>query len=102
LVRIPRWGWKVDTFWIALAGSLVALCVAAPWDHLRTVLSHDEATSPAAVTRMEIFTGMLVYDTFSVYVRSLLLAFVVLLVIFTKITGIPDRDRKSTRLNSSH
>jgi NADH-quinone oxidoreductase subunit N len=92
LVRLPRWGWKVDTFWIALAGSIVALCVAAPWDHLRTVLSPDQAASPSAVTRMEIFTGMLVYDTFSVYVRSLLLAFAVLLVIFTKITGIPDRE----------
>ena len=35
---------------------------------------------------------MLVYDTFSVYVRSLLLAFAVLFVIFTKLTGIPDRE----------
>jgi NADH-quinone oxidoreductase subunit N len=41
---------------------------------------------------MEIFTGMLVYDTFSVYVRSLLLGFAVLLVILTKLTGIPDRE----------
>src|SRR5207247_3994463 len=50
-------------------------------------------TVPSIVTeRMEIFTGMLVYDTFSVYVRSLLLAFAVLLVIFTKLTGIPDRE----------
>jgi NADH-quinone oxidoreductase subunit N len=92
LVRLPRLGWKVDTFWIALAGSIVALCVAAPWDHLRTVLTPEQAASPTAVTRMEIFTGMLVYDTFSVYVRSLLFAFAVLLVIFTKITGIPDRE----------
>jgi NADH-quinone oxidoreductase subunit N len=41
---------------------------------------------------MEIFTGMLVYDTFSVYVRSLLLAFAVLFIILTKLTGIPDRE----------
>ncbi|HEY2414322.1 MAG TPA: NADH-quinone oxidoreductase subunit N [Pirellulaceae bacterium] len=92
LVRLPRLGWKIDTFWIALAGSIVALCVAAPWDHLRTIIAPDQAANPAAVTRMEIFTGMLVYDTFSVYVRSLLFAFAVLLVIFTKITGIPDRE----------
>ncbi len=92
LIRLPRWGWKVDTFWIALAGSIVALCVAAPWDHLRTILAPDQAVSPTAVARMEIFTGMLVYDSFSVYVRSLLFAFAVLLVIFTKITGIPDRE----------
>jgi NADH-quinone oxidoreductase subunit N len=91
-IRLPRWGWRVDTFWVALVGSAAALYYAAPWEHLGAVLSPDQANNPAAVTRMEIFTGMLVYDTFSVYVRSLLLAFAVLLVIFTKISGIPDRE----------
>src|SRR5262245_44989763 len=73
--RLPRWGWKVDTFWIALVGSAAALYYAAPWQHLAAALSPEAASQPSAVTRMEIFTGMLVYDTFSVYVRSLLLAF---------------------------
>src|SRR5262245_31871704 len=91
-VRLPRWGWKVDTFWVALLGAAAALYCAAPWEHLAAALSADQASEPAAVTRMEIFTGMLVYDTFSVYVRSLLFAFAVLLVIFTKLTGIPDRE----------
>src|SRR5262245_3425353 len=91
-VRLPRWGWKVDTFWVALLGAAAALYCAAPWEHLAAALSADQASEPAAVTRMEIFTGMLVYDTFAVYVRSLLLAFAVLLVIFTKLTGIPDRE----------
>jgi NADH-quinone oxidoreductase subunit N len=89
-VRLPRWGWRVDTFWIALLGSLAALYYAAPWIHLRELAA--DAANPATVTRMEIFTGMLVYDTFSVYVRSLLLAFAVLFVIFTKISGIPDKE----------
>jgi NADH-quinone oxidoreductase subunit N len=88
-VRLPRWGWRIDTFWIALAGAAAALYSAAPWEHLAGSLSAD---SPAAVTRMEVFSGMLVYDTFSVYVRSLLFAFAILLVIFTKLTGIPDRE----------
>ena len=91
-VRLPRWGWRVDTFWIALLGSLAALYYAAPWIHLGAVLTDDRELLPGAVTRMEIFTGMLVYDTFSVYVRSLLLAFAVLFVIFTKISGIPDKE----------
>jgi NADH-quinone oxidoreductase subunit N len=91
-VRLPRWGRLIDTSWIALAGALAALFYAAPWVHLGAVLSAAEAAEPAAVTRMEIFTGMLVYDTFSVYVRSLLLAFAVLFVIFTKLSGIPDKD----------
>src|SRR6478609_5708702 len=91
-IRLPRWGWKVDTFWIALVGAGAALYFAAPWQHLVGALSDEAAAEPSAVTRMEIFTGMLVYDTFSVYVRSLLLSFAVLLVIFTKISGIPDRE----------
>jgi NADH-quinone oxidoreductase subunit N len=90
--RLPRWGWRIDTFWIALAGSIAALVCAAPWQHLAGALSPEQAADPAAVTRMEIFTGMLVYDTFSVYVRSLLLGFAVLLVIFTKLSGIPNRE----------
>jgi NADH-quinone oxidoreductase subunit N len=91
-VRLPRWGWRVDTFWIALAGTVVALYCAAPWQHLGATLTASQAADPAAVTRMEIFTGMLVYDTFSVFVRSVLLAFALLFVIFTKLTGIPDRE----------
>src|SRR6266568_2187087 len=91
-VRLPRFGWRIDAFWVALVGAGAALYCAAPWEHLVAALSPAGEAEPAAVTRMEIFTGMLVYDTFSVYVRSLLLAFAVLLVIFTKLTGIPDRE----------
>jgi NADH-quinone oxidoreductase subunit N len=90
-VRTFRWGWRVDTFWIALAGTGLALYCAAPWQ-LGGALSESQVTDPSAVTRMEIFTGMLVYDTFSVFVRSLLIAFSVLFVIFTKLTGIPDKE----------
>jgi len=91
-VRLPRFGWRVDTFWIALVGAAAALYFAAPWHHLGP-LTADAAKDPSiASQRMEIFTGMLVFDTFSVYVRSLLLAFAVLLVILTKLTGIPDRE----------
>ena len=42
--------------------------------------------------RMEIFTGMLVYDTFTVYMRSLLLLFLVLLVVLHQADGHPDRE----------
>jgi len=87
--RLWKWSRYIDTFWLALIGTVAALYVAAPWEHLRSALSPDQ---PAAVTRMEIFTGMLVYDTFSVYVRSILLAFAVLFVIFTRLTGVPDRE----------
>ncbi|HZL87047.1 MAG TPA: NADH-quinone oxidoreductase subunit N [Pirellulaceae bacterium] len=91
LVRLFRGGHRLHAGYIALAGSLAALYFAAPWHYL-TALPADAASSPAAVTRMEIFTGMLVYDPFSVYLRSVLLLFVALFVIFTRITGIPDRE----------
>jgi NADH-quinone oxidoreductase subunit N len=92
LVRLFRIGRYVDMFWLALAGSVAALYFAAPWDHLGEVLTADQAASPTAVTRMEIFTGMLVYDTFSVYVRSALFVFAILFVVFTRLSGIPDQE----------
>ena len=92
LVRLFRFGRRIDTFIIALAGSLAALYFAAPWEHLAGILSAEQAAVPSAVTRMEIFTGMLVYDTFSVFIRSVLLVFLVLFVMFTRLSGIPDHD----------
>lgn len=41
---------------------------------------------------VELFTGMLVADPFSAYMRGLLLAFALLFSAFTRISGIPDRD----------
>jgi len=77
-LRIPRLTSRIDSFLVMLVGSSVALYLAGPWRPLE---------QPA-----EIFTGLLVYDNFTVYFRTLLLAFAVLFAIFTKISGIPDRD----------
>jgi NADH-quinone oxidoreductase subunit N len=85
-VRLFRAARRVDMFWLALAGAVAALYFAAPWDHLR-VLTKDQELLPGAAVRMEIFTGMLVYDTFSIYIRSALLLFAVLFVVFTKLSG---------------
>lgn len=79
LVRVFNWGRRIDPYYFALIGSLVALYFGAPWLHL-------------ADGRVELFTGMLVYDGFTVYVRALLLVFLILFVIFTKLSGIPDRE----------
>ena len=45
-----------------------------------------------SIVRMEIFTGMLVHDGFSILMRSLLLAFLLLFFVFLRLSGIPDRD----------
>ncbi len=89
LVRVFDWGRKADAFFFALIGSGVALCFAAPWSHL---VQGVDPSDPSAVSRMEIFTGMLVYDSFTVYARTVLLGFAMLFAIFTKLSGIPDQE----------
>ncbi|MEX2114884.1 MAG: NADH-quinone oxidoreductase subunit N [Pirellulales bacterium] len=76
--RIPRFAARIDAFWLTLVGSAAALYLAGPW---------NEIAQPS-----ELFTGLLVYDSFTVYFRTLLFFFLVLFTIFTRISGIPDRD----------
>jgi NADH-quinone oxidoreductase subunit N len=83
LLRVFRGLEKIDAFWIALIGSAVGLWFSAPWNQLDSI---------ASLHRTELFTGMLVYDSFSIYFRAILLLFAVLFVIFTKLSGIPDRE----------
>lgn len=89
LVRLFAAGRHLNTGYIALAGSLIALYFAAP-GNLFSLPTGGDVAAPTDIVRMEIFTGMLVYDAFSVYVRAVLLVFVALFVIFTWLSGIPD------------
>jgi len=73
---------KLDAFLIVLIGSLAALYFAFP-------LKHFGSSDP--LPRCELFTGMLVYDAFTVYMRAFLVFFAVLFALFTRISGIPDR-----------
>lgn len=77
LARMPRWGYKINAFYVALIGSLIGLYYAAPW---------------TAVPRLEIFDGLLVYDQLTAYFRGVLMVFLVLFLIFTRLSGIPDRE----------
>ncbi len=83
LVRVLRWGRLVPGFVMALAGALVAL-----WFCDFAVVFQPGAE----IARTELFTGMLVYDTFTVFMRAFLLVFLVLFTVFTALSGIPDRD----------
>ena len=74
---------STDVSVIALAGGLIALGLLAPWQYFQNGVE---------IERTEFFTGMLVHDAFAVYVRSILMFFTVLFVVFTRISGIPDRD----------
>ncbi|MCA9119336.1 MAG: NADH-quinone oxidoreductase subunit N [Planctomycetaceae bacterium] len=88
-IRLFDGGRKADLFWVMLIGTGAAMLASAPWKYLG---SHPPQFGLDVVSRMEIFTGMLVYDPFTVFMRSLLIGFAFLFAIFTKLSGIPDRE----------
>ncbi|NIP84834.1 MAG: NADH-quinone oxidoreductase subunit N [Planctomycetales bacterium] len=69
----------IPTWLLALAGATAALAVSAPWIFLNQ-------------PRSEIFTGMLIYDPFTVFFRSLLVFFTILFVLLTRISGLADEE----------
>ncbi len=82
LVRLFRWTAWLHPFWLALGGSAVAFYYALP---------EGGVAGFEAIQRQEIFTGMLVYDSLTVFFRLFLLGFAVLFVILTRLTGLADR-----------
>ncbi len=82
LVKMLDPGGKINAFYVVIVGSLVALYFAGPWYYL----------TPGAANFSPIFTGMLMYDSFAVYMRGLLLLFLLLFASFTQISGVPGRD----------
>jgi NADH-quinone oxidoreductase subunit N len=82
LVRLFRWTAWIHPFWIALAGSAVAFWCAVPYGGIEALNE---------VGRQEIFTGMLLYDSLTVFFRLFLLSFAILFVILVRLTGLADR-----------
>ena len=82
LVRVFRGGEHVPPFLLAMIGSLVALWLAFP---------QEGFASWSSVAPQELFTGMLVYDTLTAAMRVFLLAFVVLFIVLSRLTGLADR-----------
>lgn len=68
---------------IAFLGALAAFVVAIPPGGLGTF---------HAIEREELFTGLLVYDGMTAYFRLFLMAFAVLFVVLSQLTGIADRE----------
>jgi NADH-quinone oxidoreductase subunit N len=87
LLRVFRGLERIDAFYIALAGSLVGLWLALPWTQPESLLAAD-----GHVVRHELFTGMLTYDSFTLFFRGLLMFFAVVFVTLTRLSGIPDRE----------
>ena len=75
---------RIPPFAIALVGAIAALVVAVPEGGL-------EIAAWKAIDRQELFTGMLVYDSVTAFMRFFLMAFAVLFVILSRLTGIADK-----------
>ncbi len=78
LVRMFSTGRGNGAYLVMMAGTLAALVVAL------------NTTAPEKPE--EIFTGMLVNDAFALFMRRLLLLFVLLFTSFTRLSGVPDRE----------
>jgi NADH-quinone oxidoreductase subunit N len=76
---------RIPPFAIALVGAIAALVAALPEGGMSAAAWSD-------IDRKELFTGMLVYDAVTVYMRLFLAAFAVLFVVLSRLTGIADPD----------
>ena len=78
---LPRW--RSGAYWLAIAGAAAALLLLEPWRALQ---------AGALGARQEIFTGMLVIDGLSIFLRGLLLVFLPLFALLAWITNVPPRE----------
>ena len=79
LFPIDRW---FPPYWIAMLGTAAAFGLAFS----QMVQFEPELLAPP----QEFFTGLLVYDRFTLFFRLFLLLFVILTIALTVVTGIPD------------
>ncbi|MFQ5731425.1 MAG: NADH-quinone oxidoreductase subunit N [Planctomycetaceae bacterium] len=91
----------VRSYWIALVGALAAFALAyLQFMHMRT--ADPSATLQTLAGALGIpgdpgrdtsfFTGLLVYDQFTVFFRLFLLLFLILVIALTVISGLPDNE----------
>ena len=82
----------LDSALVALGGAVFALWFA--WVDLRGLPGSPWAVADVAATplRQELFSGLLVFDSLTAYIRLVLAGFLVLYILFTKVSGIPDRE----------
>jgi len=90
LVRLVGLHRYVSAAAVAFVGVLAGLYFAAPWRYL--IKDPELAAAGDALLGTQIFDGLLIYDTLTVYFRSVLLVFALLFIIFTWLSGIPDRE----------
>ncbi len=82
----------LDAGWVALGG--VAFAASYAWaDCLRlSGGAWSGGVGDLLPGRVELFGGLLVFDSLSAYVRVLLCGFLLLFILLTRVSGIPDRE----------
>jgi NADH-quinone oxidoreductase subunit N len=75
---VPRW--KTSAFYLMLLGTTAALFLVA------SSLVNDKTPDALGPT----FTGLLMFDGFSIFMRGLLLFFTLLFAALTQLSGVPD------------
>ncbi len=81
LARLTSFDKLVPTHWIALLGGMAAFV---------NVLFQFYELRMDGSGAAELFTGLAIHDSFSVFIRGLLLFFLVFVIALTVLTGIPD------------
>ncbi|MGA2616148.1 MAG: NADH-quinone oxidoreductase subunit N [Thermoguttaceae bacterium] len=88
LVRMVLPRWKAGAYYVMLLGTAAALSLALP----AARYSVSDTGQIIAGRPLALFTGLLLLDSFSATLRVLLLLFGLLLVGFTRASGVPDPD----------
>ena len=97
LIRLMDNQRRVSMFWVSLIGTGLALVLAGPQRLFVDIVDTENYlySSIQSIHRVEIFTGLLVVDRFTVLMRSLLLVSVILFLIMTRLSGIPDKEEST-------
>ena len=82
IVRILPFGQRVPGFLMAIVVAGTALVFANP----------GQLAGGSEIAREELFTGMLVYDGFTVFMRTFLLVFAILFAVLTRLTRNPEQE----------
>ena len=83
IIRVLPGGKYVPGFVLAIASAGTALYFASPWSYL---------TGETEIVRQELFTGMLVFDGLTVFIRAFLLIFAILFAVMTRLTRNPEHE----------
>jgi NADH-quinone oxidoreductase subunit N len=90
LVRLLDLDKRIPGQAVALIGSTIAVLLAVV--QFMAIQNFKGANPTDVFERQTLFSGLLVYDAFSVFFKVFLLLFLQLVVYLTRLTGIPDRD----------